>query len=94
MMMPAFFAVSSFRPSGSNNIPHPFTTQCGSGGTICPSMFQYEVLPLFYYRRCTVPVKGMLEQNNIMLQKQRLFVPDIYIEVRIYFIEIVKSNAL
>ena len=60
--------------------------------TVSETILKDEVLPLLQERRATVPVKRVLENDDIMTQQQLLLAFHMDIKVRIFFVEIVNCD--
>ena len=57
-------------------------------------MLQNKVFPFFQEGRAAVPIKRMLEDDDIVVHQQLLFAWHVNAEIRVFFIEIVECHIL
>ena len=88
------FGLVSRRPAaGADHAQHPFAAQRFPLRTVGPAMFQYQVLPLFEEGWRAIPIKGVLQDDQIMVGQQLLFTGNVDVKIRISLVEIIQGDA-
>ena len=58
------------------------------------SVLEHEIQPLFQQRWTAVPIERVLEHDDVVFQKQSLFLRHVYVEVGVMLIEIAEGEGI
>ena len=68
--------------------------ELGAARAIGPIMLKYEVEPFIDDRRCGIPVEGMLQNNEVVVQQQFLFMVHVDQEIGIGGVDVMNGDAV
>ena len=85
--------IRGFRAAGGQNVEGHLAFEGGAPGTIGPAEAEHQVDPLLDQRRGGIPVERMMEDDDVVGQKQALLFDHVDVEVWIDFVEIPEGDV-
>ena len=93
-MVVTLVAIRSLEAARGKRIQENLAVQCRPVGPIRETVFQYEILPFLQDGRRRIPVEGMLENDNLMIDQPRLFKVNIDLEIRVLGVQIDEGHTV
>ena len=80
--------------SGRDDVQQLLAAEGASLPSVGPAMLEDEVLPLLQQRRRAVPEEGVLENDDVVGDEQRLLARHVDVEIGICLVEVVDGETL